>query len=63
MSDHRKFNQLTPTEIDRLLAGSPVPAPRRIDCARTPCTEAKVILTEEDLALLEETAVSEQLSA
>lgn len=61
MSDTPKI-QLTIKEIDRLLADSPVPTPCDGDVARASRPIPKVTITDEDLALLDETDVEEHLS-
>ena len=62
MDKRQKLAQLTASEIDRLLADSPAPASREVDDAANKTNfGAGFSLTEEDLALLEETGFSEEL--
>ncbi|VDO03305.1 unnamed protein product [Rodentolepis nana] len=65
MGDASKRIQMSLKEIDRLLADSPMPTPRRVGgvTGATPIPLPRVTITDEDLALLDETEMEERPSS
>nr|CDS27590.1 transforming acidic coiled coil containing [Hymenolepis microstoma] len=62
MGDAPKRTQMSLKEIDRLLADSPMPTPRRVGgvAGATPLPVPRVTITDEDLALLDESEMEER---